>query len=312
MEYKTFEQWYSLSGYLMLAVALLGLPLFWLHGPPNQKTRRGIMLGVAVVALISLLAPFLVVIPADDVNASGEKLLSRSGRIVEIYTFLLFFAAFAHRAYLLPPLRYFFWFTYGLAIFGVLDSILFDVLVSSKYGFVTTVFPFLQQFGIQDMNFMSPISYFIKFIFLSLFFRDILASPTWKRVFLYLAWGLVVFELVQVFVFKSFQGYDSLSSTVKNIFIIAACGIFLYRFYQNTSVRISLQRNPFFWIIMGLLLTALADIFMEFIFQKLYQTDTSGFYRLYLFRNASQIVGFCLMTIGVFQAKNLRYLPASY
>ncbi len=159
---------------------------------------------------------------------------------------------------------------------------------------------------------MSPISYFIKFIFLSLLFRDILASPNLKRVFLYVAWGLVIFELVQLVVFKSFQGYDSLSSTVKNIFIIAACGIFLYRFYQNTSVRISLPRNPLFWIILGMLLTTLADIFMEFIFQKLYQTDTSGFYRLYLIRNASQIVGFWLMTIGVFQAKNLGYLPASY
>ena len=312
MNYLQFEQWYTLSGYVLLAVAGLGLPLFWLHGPPDQKSRRWIIMGIAVVALISLLVPFLVVLPVDETDSDSQKLLSRSGRIVQLYTFLLFFAAFAHRAYLLPTLRYFFWLTYSLALFGVFDSILLDVIFVTKYGFYNKVAPILKYFDIREMGFLSPISYLIKFIFLGLLFRDILGGTTTKRVFWYITWGLVVFELVQVFVFKSFQGYDSLSSTVKNIFIITACGIFLSRFYQTTTVGIPLQRNPFFWIILGLLLTALGDIFMEFIFQKLYQTDTSVFYSLYLIRNASQIVGFWLMTIGVFQAKNLRYLPASY
>lgn len=268
--------------------------------------------GATVLVALSLIMPFLVVIPDNDAINIGEKVLARSGRIAEIYKLLLFLFAFNNRGYLFPKLRHFFWLVYGLSVYIAIEALLLDVLVSGKYEFHKTVFPFLNRFGIQNLNFMSPINYLIKFIFLSLLFRDLLAPPRWKRVFQIALWVLVVFELVQVVVFKSYLGYDSLSSTVKNVFIIGATSVFLYRFYQTTSLRIPLQRNPYFWIMLGLLLSALAEIFLELIFQKLYETDTVGFYKYYLWRNASQMIGLILMFVGVWHAKNLKYLPASY
>ncbi len=312
MDYKTFEQWYALSGYVLLAIAALVLPMFWLNGPPKRMHWQVMSVGVAVVVALSLIMPFLVVIPDNDAVNIGEKVLVRSGRIAEIYKLLLFLFAFNNRAYLLPKLRHFFWFVYVISIYLAIEAVLLDVLVSGKYEFVKTVLPFLKQSGIENLNFMSPINYLIKFIFLSLLFRDLMAPPRWKRGFQIALWVLVIFELVQVVVFKSYLGYDSLSSTVKNVFIIGAAGVFLYRFYQTTSLRITLQRNPYFWIMLGLFLPALAEIFLEFIFQKLYETDTVGFYKLYLIRNASQMIGLILLFVGVWHSKNLKYLPASY
>ena len=122
----------------------------------------------------------------------------------------------------------------------------------------------------------------------------------------------MAFELVQVFVFKSYQGYDSLSSTVKNFFILGGAGLLLYRVYLSPNVSLSLQKNPYFWICLGLILPALAELFLEFIFTKLYQTDPTTFYRLYLVRNASQMVGFTLLIVGVWQTKYLKYLPKAF
>ena len=312
MSYAQFAQWYALSGYVLLGVGGLIGPLFWLHGPPAQPYRRVFAVVAIGVVALSVVIPISVLIPNEKADTVGQELLMRSGRIVDVYTAVVFGSAFVNRMALFPKLRYFFWLTYGMAVFVVISSILLDVLISTNYQFVRVVGPFLAQFGIQDLNFTSPISYLIKFIFLSLLFRDLLASPRWKWVFQMALWVLVVFELMQMAVFKSYLVYDSLSSTVKNVFIIGATSIFLYQFYQATSVRISLQRNPYFWIMLGLLLPALAEIFLEFIFQKLYQTDTVGFYKWYLVRNASQMVGLMLMSVGIWYAKNLKYLPASY
>lgn len=207
---------------------------------------------------------------------------------------------------------YLIWYVALITCFLCAEWLLVNIIFVKKYGFIPYVSPFLDKFGIQDMNFTSPLNYLIKFIFLSLFFRDLMKTEVWKKFFQYLVYGLVVFELVQVFVFNSYQGYDSLSSTVKNIFILFGCGLFFYKFYNTDSGTLLLQKNPYFWIIMGLFIPTLTDFFLELIFFKLYQTDLAQFYRLYLVRNASQIIGFILLGIGIYYSKFLQFLPKNY
>lgn len=201
----------------------------------------------------------------------------------------------------------------GTLIYSLVEQILANyILVSQFIYFKPYILPIIKKIGIKDFNFTAPISYLIKFIFLGLFFRDLMAEKFWKTFFQWAVWVLVVFELVQVFVFKSYQGYDSLSSTVKNVFIIGGVGLFLYKFYHSDTGKISLVKNPYFWISLGLILPAFAEFFLEFIFTKLYQTDLEGFYKYYLVRNASQIIGFLLLIMGIWQAKYLRFLPKEY
>jgi hypothetical protein len=199
-----------------------------------------------------------------------------------------------------------------LSILAVTEWGLLEFILRKSFAYFGKISPILKALEIQDTSFIGSFSYFLKFIFLSLFFRDLFQDPLKKRFFQYLMYALVVFELVQVFVFKSYQGYDSLSSTVKNVFILGGTGLFMYKLYRADSHGISLYKNPYFWLTLGLMLPALAEIFLEFIFTKLYQTDLLGFYKLYLVRNASQIVGFTLLIVGVWQAKYLRFLPKEY
>ena len=166
--------------------------------------------------------------------------------------------------------------------------------------------------GTRTTSFVNPFSYFIKFIFLGLFLRDVFGNPQKKRFFQYFMYILVLFELVQVIIFKSYKEYNSLSSTVKNIFILGGIGFLLYKLYRTDSRGIPLQKNAYFWISLGFLIPAIAEIFLEFIFTKLHKTDLLSFYKLYLVRNASQIVGFTLLIVGVWQAKYLRFLPKEY
>ena len=122
----------------------------------------------------------------------------------------------------------------------------------------------------------------------------------------------MIFEIVQVIFFDSYQRYDSLSSTLKNSVIIGSVGLLLYRIYKHPSVSISLTKNTYFWLCLGLLLPALSELFLEFIFSILYRTDLRQFYSLYLLRNSSQFVGYVLLMVGVWQAHYLRFLPSAY
>jgi hypothetical protein len=243
-----------------------------------------------------------------------EKSVKYSANILLLLTFVIFVALFIKREKLLPFSTKWIIYLFGcISIYVLVEWTLVNIIFrKSFFYFHSIVLPIIKFWGLKDMNFLAPLSYLIKFIFLSLFFRDLFQNPLKKRFFQYLMYALVLFELVMVFVFKSYQGYDSLSSTVKNVFILGSTGLFMYKLYRADSHGITLYKNPYFWLTLGLMLPALAEIFLEFIFTKLYQTDLLSFYKLYLVRNASQIVGFTLLIVGVWQAKYLRFLPKEY
>ena len=243
-----------------------------------------------------------------------EKVVNSSANLILILNFILVIYVFSKREQIYKfSLKWIFFLLVGTLLYSLLEQVLVNYILVSKFIFYKShILPLIKKLKIVDMNFLAFINYLIKFIFLSLFFRDLFQDPLKKRFFQYLMYALVVFELVQVFVFKSYQGYDSLSSTVKNVFILGSTGLFMYKLYRADSHGITLYKNPYFWLTLGLMLPALAEIFLEFIFTKLYQTDLLSFYKLYLVRNASQIVGFTLLIVGVWQAKHLRFLPKEY
>lgn len=199
-----------------------------------------------------------------------------------------------------------------LAILAVTELLLIDFIFKKSFIFFEDIKPILKKLQIQDTSFIGSITYFVRFVFLGLFFRDLIKLDFGKKFFQMAVFLLVIFELVQIFLFKSYQGYDSLSSTIKNVFIIGGVSLFFYQFYRTYVGQIPFIQNPYFWISLGLILPAFCEIFLEFIFSKLYNTDIAGFYKLYLIRNSSQIIGFVLLMIGILKIKYLRFLPKEY
>jgi hypothetical protein len=203
-------------------------------------------------------------------------------------------------------------FLLGSIAFITFFELAFVFVIKHRYISKENALIILDFLGTRTTSFVNPLSYFIKFIFLGLFLRDVFKNLQEKRFFQYLMYTLVLFELLQIVIFKTYKEYNSLSSTVKNIFILGGMGLLLYKLYRTDTRGIPLQKNSYFWISLGFLLPAIAEIFLEFIFTKLQKTDLLSFYKLYLVRNASQIVGFTLLIVGVWKAKYLQFLPKEY
>jgi hypothetical protein len=242
-----------------------------------------------------------------------ERIVLYSGNLILLLNMFLFLLGLKARNHIQTNAVVWAWYsiTWGLVL-SLIELVIIKFILVKEFSYFTQVYSFMDSLGIHDFNFISPFSYLIKFICLGLFFRDALVNKQWKQIFHYAVWILVVFELVQVFVFKSYQGYDSVSSTVKNIFLIGGSGLLLYRIYAYPNMSLPPSKNPYFWICLGLLLPALAELFLEFIFTKLNQTDLLSFYKLYLVRNSSQMIGFTLLIVGIWQTKYLKFLPKAY
>lgn len=197
-------------------------------------------------------------------------------------------------------------------VLGTIELVLIKVIFSKKFIYIQEVLNILNYLGIKDYNFISPFSYLLKFIFLGLFFRDIFKLNQHKRAFQIIIYLLVAFEFIMVIVFKSYQSYDSLSSTIKNIFLMTGSGLFLYLFYNNDKSNLALQKNPYFWLGIGLFVPSITDFLLELIFSKLYDTDLSSFYQNYIYRNISQMVGFIFLIRSFSLSKYLKFLPKGY
>lgn len=212
------------------------------------------------------------------------------------------------------PVKWISFLCLSLMLFAAFEWLLVNYIFTKEFPyFVSDLLPLLQKYKIEDMTFIYPINYIIRFAFLSLFFRDILKKASWKQTFGYLFWILIAYELLQIVIFKSYQsGYDSMSSTIKNIIILMGTSLFFAALYRNQGYIISLQKNAYFWIGLGLMLPSLAELFIELVFETLFQTDLLMFYKVYVARNISQIFGVLLMLIGIYQTKYLRFLPKEY
>jgi hypothetical protein len=241
-----------------------------------------------------------------------ELILIKTGNLVLLLNFLLFIYGKFQQNGFSKPIYSIHQLTKYLFFLSMIELILIKFILVREFRYFEQVNDFLTSFGIKTYDFISPPSYLIKFIFLGLFFRTIFKNNHLSNFYKFLIPSLVFFELIMIFYFKSYQSYDSISSTVKNIFIISSSGFLLYNIYKSDISNISLYKNTYFWIGFALFITALSELFLEFIFTQLHKTDAISFLNLYLVRNAFQMAFFIMMIVAFLNTKYLRFLPEKY
>lgn len=241
-----------------------------------------------------------------------EKILVITGNSILILNGILALAYLINKPLKTKNINLVFRWSLFAFLLGLFELFLMKFVFINDPFFIANIKPITRPLGIIDYSFISSISYIFKFYFFGMFFSLIFANKIDQRIFIFLTWGLLLFEIIMIFYFKSYQSYDSLSSTVKNIFILSGSGLLLYRIHKAEISNISLYKNTYFWIGFALFITALTEIFLEFIFSQLQDSDLVSFYKLYLVRNAFQVAFFIMMIVAFLNTKYLRFLPEKY
>jgi hypothetical protein len=205
------------------------------------------------------------------------------------------------------PSQAMFWFLVLLFLFYSIESFVIFSLQNYHYSdFSKQFINKISSWGFVDTQMLSPFNYLIKFICIGFFVYFVMPTPILKKVFGALSVALVLFELTQL---RYHDGYDSWSSTLKNLFILVSVGVFLFHFYKTQSLYLPLVKNSYFWFAIALFLPALANIYIEFVLGKLNQTDLSLFEGVYPIRNIFDLAGILLMIVGFWQTKYLKFIP---
>jgi hypothetical protein len=297
---EAFEDWLDLGKYTLFM--LFG----WLFFGPKNLYSPFIKNFVVGLFLLGIIVPFFVS------TSNANALMMSTSELIKIALIIFFGFVAKSRASLQQHTPYFYFYWLAMALIAAGEFLLTKVVFSPDYTFYKAFTPIMNYLEIADFNFISPFIYLVKFVLLGFFFRDALKEAQWKTRFTWLVYALVVFEMVMMLVFKSYRYYDSLSSTIKNLFIIFGSGLVLYKMYNTRNLPNKLYKNFFFWVCISFWGLSMSELFLEFVFTKLYDTDKVSFYRYYLIRNSIQIVSLIVFLKALWQIKYLKFIPHEY
>lgn len=171
--------------------------------------------------------------------------------------------------------------------------------------------PLLDKWGIHDTNFISIINFLTTFILLGWYFSSVFKSIRIQKTIKIISALLFTIAIIENFFGHDFRNYDSFNATTYAIFCMAL-PLFHLWFVYNTMTEVTIRKNPYFWIDIGLLIPNMMGLFLHLAGNKLYETDMILYFKLsiakYYFVMLSQI----LLAISFYYARYTKYLPEKW
>ncbi len=235
-----------------------------------------------------------------------NQYLGLSSYIVTAFIIIPIILAIWQWRYLNKPLKIFFWYCIITLALNILEhTFVWIVSYSSIKG---EILPYLKKWNIKNTNFLSILYFSKDFIFLGLFFKEILKyriNVSWIPPFIAL---LLVATWVNHLFIEGFRAYGVFNRTVDAIFCFALPLYFLW-FIFNEDSKVPIVKNPYFWIGIGLISTALIGFYLFLAGDKIRATDKVLFFKLAIIKNVIMMIEQVLEAIGFYFARYTKYLP---
>jgi hypothetical protein len=204
----------------------------------NEQTLNTMLIWVARIATIVMCAPFIIAV-------FKNKELNKSLRIFRAY-----------------------WLVF------LIISIFTQLLIWLIYNKYALCAPYLKMFKIRNLDFISIFAHLNVYIGLSLYFACALRPINEKlsKRTLYISGFLAITSLANYFFIEGHEVQSVFNSTAATLFCIVLPMIHLTYLYKTDSV-VPLQRNPYFWIGLGVMIPNLLSLIVSTAGQKIQETD---------------------------------------
>jgi hypothetical protein len=235
-----------------------------------------------------------------------EKWLLIAGRVIMVVQFLPIFIGFVNRKHLDKPLKTFWKYCIVACLIEVLIQ-LFIIDVNSKNSITL---PFVKWLEVSDTNFTNILSQLNTFGLMGWFFYLALGQSPMAKWIKYLSIGLFFAALINYLFIEGYKVFGVFNPTADAVFSFAVPMFLMWHLYHTES-KVALNRNPYFWIYLRLIVPNLVGMFLYFSGDYLYKTNYDLYVIVVVIRNIFYFIGHLFAAYGFYLAKNLRFLKQS-
>jgi hypothetical protein len=201
-------------------------------------------------------------------------------------------------------LKIFFWYCVITFSLDISEHGLMWAVAHYKSFFV----PILNKWEIKNTIFFQILYYLKNFAFLGYFFYELLhshKSAKWiKRVSIF----LFISSIINYLFIEGYKDWGIFNPTMDAFFCFLLPLYYMWHLF-NMNTKVPISKNPYFWIGLGLISTALIGFFLFLTQDKLEKTDLTLFYKLAIFKNCIMIIEQFLEAVGFYYARYTKYLP---
>jgi hypothetical protein len=226
-------------------------------------------------------------------------LLSISSKIATFIYLIPIIVALLNYKQLNKPLKLF-------LIYSIIAQLAAFLLISFIWfvdNYTKFSMPYLEYWKISDTNFLGIIAHLNNFIFLGLYFSLLLPIRLIKPI----AITLSVFAFINYLFIEGYNVYGTFNPIASVIFSFILPAIQSWFLFTKES-KVSISKNPYFWICIGLLFPNITTLFLEFSGSKIYSTDYDLFCKISVFSVLTLIIGKIFIAIGFYYARYTEYL----
>ncbi len=166
------------------------------------------------------------------------------------------------------------------------------------------ILPILEKWDITNTFFLSIFYYLKNILLIGLFYNLIYPK---KNLIHFISGCLALLLLVNYFFYEGYKEMGLINPILDSSFLIFLPLFFLWK-TQINSLRVSLIKNPYFWISIGLILPNLLSLFIYVVGDFVYENDFILYIKFYVVRNIFEIIAQILFSIGFAHSYYARFI----
>lgn len=243
----------------------------------------------------------------EETIATYDAIFKQFAVLVTVMMVLPIIVALFYRQYWHRPLLFFF--RFHLLSFLIHVFMQLFIWIVGKYYY--SIEPYLIKWDIKDTNFISILSYLNNFALLGAFYVIITKSMKLSKSIQGLSIALFLIALVNYLFIEGFRVYSFFNATASALFCFILPLIHFYNVF-STQTEVSIKRNSFFWIGLGLIIPNVLGLFLHFTGNKLYKDDIILYFQLSIIKYCFVIVAQFFIAYAFYLSRYTKYLPEKW
>jgi hypothetical protein len=240
----------------------------------------------------------------NEIEKTYNFWLIFSGKIVTISILIPLCIGLLKRKLLNYELKTFFLYIFLVLLINIIHQ-LFIYLVNSYTSFFL---PYLNKWNVHDTNFLGILAYLNNFGILGWYFSHVMINYKIANVIKWISLVLFSIAIINYLFIEGFRVFGIFNPTASALFCFIIPLFHFWYLYQEES-KVPLNRNPYFWIALGLLIPNIIGLFLHFAGEKIQETDFVLFCKISICRSIVAIAGQILFAIGFYYARYTKYMP---